>query len=234
MLISPIKPTLKRYWNLFVINSNISLLRAMQYESFFSLNLKGKILDFGGGKKAGYINLLEKKIDLKNYFSVNINNDMQPSFLISEMSKIPIPDDSYEIVFSLNTLEHVYNIDYSLSELYRVLKPGGELIISTPFLFRVHGCPNDYQRPTADWWDRKTRELNLKDVIIKPLIWDPQTAKFSISERGGVLGKTIKLSLGFFGLFYSFLKSGFQANHNNETSCYLSSIANGYIITARK
>lgn len=46
--------------------------------------------------------------------------------------EIPLPDASVDMVVSFETLEHLGDQDGQLSELRRVLRPGGLLVISTP------------------------------------------------------------------------------------------------------
>jgi SAM-dependent methyltransferase len=57
-------------------------------------------------------------------------------------------DASFDAVFLLEVLEHVATPDLAISEIYRVLAPGGVLVLSTPFLFEIHEAPHDYFRFT--------------------------------------------------------------------------------------
>jgi 2-polyprenyl-3-methyl-5-hydroxy-6-metoxy-1,4-benzoquinol methylase len=53
-------------------------------------------------------------------------------FLVGEASYLSFPDESFDIVTSLDVVEHVED-DYAfLSEVHRVLKPGGFCLITTP------------------------------------------------------------------------------------------------------
>src|SRR5262245_22487747 len=45
---------------------------------------------------------------------------------------LPFPDATFDVIVSLDYLEHVHDDDAAMSELWRVLKPNGRLIISTP------------------------------------------------------------------------------------------------------
>lgn len=45
---------------------------------------------------------------------------------------LPFPDSSFDVIVSLDYLEHVHDDDAAMSELWRVLKPSGRLLISTP------------------------------------------------------------------------------------------------------
>jgi SAM-dependent methyltransferase len=47
-------------------------------------------------------------------------------------SSFPFPDETFDAVISLATLEHIINIDHHLLELRRVLKPDGHLFLSVP------------------------------------------------------------------------------------------------------
>jgi SAM-dependent methyltransferase len=43
-------------------------------------------------------------------------------------------------------LEHVFNPDFFLSEINRVLKPGGRVLLTVPFVWDEHEQPNDFAR----------------------------------------------------------------------------------------
>ncbi len=50
----------------------------------------------------------------------------------AELSDLPLPDDSVDLVVSLQVIEHVWDVEAFLASLRRVLRPGGELVVSTP------------------------------------------------------------------------------------------------------
>jgi 2-polyprenyl-3-methyl-5-hydroxy-6-metoxy-1,4-benzoquinol methylase len=51
-----------------------------------------------------------------------------------DIEKFPLPfdDGCFDVVYCGEVIEHVFNPDFLLDELYRVLKPGGNCIITTP------------------------------------------------------------------------------------------------------
>ncbi|HEY0298237.1 MAG TPA: methyltransferase domain-containing protein [Arachidicoccus sp.] len=61
---------------------------------------------------------------------------------------IPLADESVSSVMLTEVLEHCPYPDKILQEIYRVLKPGGKLIYSVPFIFYLHESPYDFYRYT--------------------------------------------------------------------------------------
>lgn len=53
--------------------------------------------------------------------------------------------DSFEFVVCTEVLEHVVQPFGAVNEIFRILKPGGLVFVSTPFNFRIHG-------PLPDCW----------------------------------------------------------------------------------
>ena len=53
-----------------------------------------------------------------------------------------------------------------------------------PFLFRVHGSPEDYNRHTASWWERYLTSVGIdaETLEVHALVWDPAATAFSIVE----------------------------------------------------
>ncbi|MDB4949147.1 MAG: methyltransferase type 11 [Gemmatimonadetes bacterium] len=62
---------------------------------------------------------------------------------------LPFREGSFEGATVLMVLEHAERPDRILAEAFRVLAPGGRLMVSVPFAFPVHGFPHDFRRWTA-------------------------------------------------------------------------------------
>ncbi len=67
---------------------------------------------------------------------------------IADLSALPFPNASFDAVLNIVTLEHVREPLRVLSELARVLKPGGSLLLVAPQEWEVHQAPHDYFRYT--------------------------------------------------------------------------------------
>jgi SAM-dependent methyltransferase len=63
-----------------------------------------------------------------------------------------IPAERFDIVVCTEVLEHVLNPFAAVAEIRRVLKPGGLLLASSPFNFRIHGPLPDCWRFTEHGW----------------------------------------------------------------------------------
>jgi SAM-dependent methyltransferase len=55
-----------------------------------------------------------------------------------------IPDESYNVILCTGLLEHIPDPDRIIADMYRILKPGGRLIISASAVFSFHECPNNF------------------------------------------------------------------------------------------
>ena len=63
---------------------------------------------------------------------------------------LPIRTASVDGVLSIAVLEHLEKPLLMISEITRILKPGGVLYITVPFLYPFHAAPADYNRWTAE------------------------------------------------------------------------------------
>ncbi len=68
--------------------------------------------------------------------------DMHVDVYYMDLRKIA--PESYEVILCTGLLEHVPDPQRLIDELHRILKPGGELIISASAVFSIHEGPNDF------------------------------------------------------------------------------------------
>ena len=64
---------------------------------------------------------------------------MNGEFLEIDGNKLPFPDDYFDIVCSMGVLHHISNPRPMVDEIFRVLRPGGRLIV---MLYHRHGWKN--------------------------------------------------------------------------------------------
>ena len=64
--------------------------------------------------------------------------------IVSDIVAIPEPDGSFDAVVCTEVLEHVPDPIAALTEFHRLLRPGGELILTAPFCSLTHMAPYHY------------------------------------------------------------------------------------------
>lgn len=83
---------------------------------------------------------------------------------IQNLHDLDLPDGSVGSIITLDTLEHVEFPRKALSEMFRVLKPGGLLVMTSVFEFPIHGYPDDYWRFTPNAFKSLLREFTVSKV----------------------------------------------------------------------
>lgn len=161
-------PTLARWRHLTTAHPGQSMLRMLEYEKLARLKLSGRVLDMGGGRNARYLPLLPAGITVE---SVNIDPKIAPTHLVQPGQPLPLADNSFDAVICLNTLEHIYDALPVLHDLHRVVKPGGAVHVMVPFMFRIHGHPDDYVRATPSWWRESFARAGFRSLAFFPLVW---------------------------------------------------------------
>lgn len=107
--------------------------------------LAGRLLDVGCGSQP-YRSLFS----VDEYIGLDIDNDISRQRGIADYlydgNTFPFADESFDSVLCNQVLEHVFNPDEFLREIARVLKPGGKLLLTVPFVWDEHEQPYDYAR----------------------------------------------------------------------------------------
>lgn len=112
-------------------------------------HLKGKVLDVGCADRwvearcsagAQYIGL-DLPVTGKGLYAAVPD-------IFADAARLPLVDASVDAVVCLEVLEHVRHPGAALAEFARVLKQGGVMIFSMPFMYPIHDAPHDFQRLT--------------------------------------------------------------------------------------
>src|ERR1051325_8471088 len=87
---------------------------------------------------------------IKQYHAIDLpGNPLATTFVDVKTNQTNLDENSCDIVWSINVLEHVADPDNYLNECYRIMKPGGKLILSTHGQWIFHADPIDYGRWTS-------------------------------------------------------------------------------------
>ncbi|GIW65422.1 MAG: hypothetical protein KatS3mg093_401 [Candidatus Parcubacteria bacterium] len=124
-----------------------------------------KILDLG----CGYKPFKQFFSSSSEYIGIDFGAESAEPDIVLDLNiqKLPFFNDYFDIVIISETLEHLYNIHFVIREAVRVVKKGGLIFISTPFIFPEHGHPFDFFRYTAYFYDQIAKEYGLKIITLR-------------------------------------------------------------------
>ncbi len=109
---------------------------------------------------------LQEYVDKVDYKILDPIPDYNPD-IVGDIHDLPFADNSKEAILCLAVLEHVENPIKAVEELFRVLQPGGKLLIYVPFLFYYHadkGYYGDYWRFTHDTLEMFARPFSTHEI----------------------------------------------------------------------
>lgn len=113
-----------------------------------------RILDAGAGTQP-YRHLCSRLVyvaqDLAEYDGVGDGKGIQTGDrdyrkldIISDITKIPEPDNSFDAIMCSEVLEHIPSPEAAIQEFARLLKRGGHLFLTAPFCSLTHYAPYHY------------------------------------------------------------------------------------------
>lgn len=151
------------------------------------------IYEFGSFQVPGQKN----RADLRFFFAGKkyIGGDIQKGpgvDRVLDLHKIDLPDESVGSVLIIDTLEHVEDCRRALDEVYRILKPGGILVINSVMYFPIHNYPLDYWRFTPEAFKSLLSRFGVSIVEPVGLTDFPHTV-VGVAFKGKVPDETVKL-----------------------------------------
>ena len=94
-------------------------------------------------------------------------------------SRFPFEDKSFNALLCNQVLEHVFTPDLFIGELARVVKPGGRLMLTVPFIWDEHEQPYDFARYTS-FGLKAILERNGFRIVIQRRLLDDASVIFQI------------------------------------------------------
>ncbi len=171
-----------RYYYLIQLRKKIEFV----FGKYF--NFKDCVLaDYGCGNKP-YESVISPNI--KEYIGIDLKENPIADIHILPEGQVDLEDNKLDVVLSTQVLEHVVNPALYLSEAYRILKPGGHLVLSTHGYWMYHPDPTDFWRWTS---------AGLKKVV--------SDTGFEIEYFSGIIGRpAMGMQLVQDGLLFKFPK----------------------------
>lgn len=110
-------------------------------------NLTGTCVDLASGRNPSYQRYWQ--LDCGKIIRSEYDDKNKPDIVVDLNKKIVLADNFADNVFLFNALYILKNPEESLREVYRILKPGGKLFLSSPFVANEMPEPDDYFRFTS-------------------------------------------------------------------------------------
>ncbi len=111
----------------------------------FAHLVHGRLLDVGCGTKP-----YERFFHVDEYVGLDIESARSRASAAADQyydgHQFPFGDAAFDAVLCNQVLEHVFNPDEFVGEIHRVLKPGGRMVLTVPFVWDEHEQPFDYAR----------------------------------------------------------------------------------------
>jgi len=154
------------------------------------LNTSYKILDYGCGEgrvlkevKSMNPNATLYGVDV-SLVALNIARKSFKNLLfykVQEGGTIPLKDRTVDCILAIDVIEHVYDTEYMFNEFARILKPGGKILISTPYcgiiknlIIALVGFEKVYDPtgPHIRYFTKNSLTKCLNDIGCKSLQWE--------------------------------------------------------------
>jgi len=112
--------------------------------------LNGKCVDIGSGNSPYKQSILDK---VDSYIAIdkakvhkNMFQTSKEKFIDADIKDLPFDDASIDTIILTQVLEHIDEPYKAISEVSRILKKDGVLILSVPFIYQAHAVRYDYFR----------------------------------------------------------------------------------------
>lgn len=120
------------------------------------------IVDFGAGSKP-----YEPLFGAADYIGCDIDTDADVT--IEPGQPLPMAADTADAVVSFQVLEHVWDLDWYLSEARRLIGPDGVLLLSTHGTWPYHPHPTDFRRWTRSGLETEITERGFTIERVTPV-----------------------------------------------------------------
>lgn len=175
-----------------------SLARALFNSELRAFKAEGRVLDVGGGKHQDYLDI----ISIQNGASIEtvdiVLKEKNGHIVDFEVDALPFDNSVFDQVLVFNVLEHIYNYDFLVSQINRVIKDDGVVLGFVPFLVNYHPDPHDYFRYTKEALRMILSKNGFKDIFVNEVGRGP----FAVNYNNIMLSLPKFMRIMIFPIFY--------------------------------
>jgi SAM-dependent methyltransferase len=144
--------------------------------------IHGRVVDLGCGTAPYKKDILSVATEYIGVDWQNSHHEQANVDIFADLScRLPFADCYADTVTAFQVMEHLPEPGFFLSECYRILKPGGNLLITVPFMWHLHEAPHDYFRYTCyglEYLLKKNRFANIA-IAENTGFWQMWVLKFN-------------------------------------------------------
>ena len=161
---------------------------------------KGNLLDLGCGKAPLY---LIYKNHASNITCVDWDNSIHGhshlDFTMDLNEKLKFDNDQFDTIILSDVLEHIREPKNLMSEIFRILKNEGHLLMNIPFLYWLHEEPYDYQRFTKYALINLSKSSGFEIIALNEIGGAPEVTSDILqkSTYSGRLGRRVSSTIYF-------------------------------------
>lgn len=173
----------------------MSLSRNILTEWLSDIDIEGKkVLDAGCGPERYHVRNFVKG-EPEVYDTLDVDPEFEPTYEIDLNRQVKIPE-KYDIIFSIETFEHLYNPVNGAINIHNWLKDDGKFYFSAPFINPIHD-KWDMLRLTSEWWNTALMEVGFKNIVVYPReATEGQTDLWKFYDKEGLRMSKIRLKKG--------------------------------------
>jgi SAM-dependent methyltransferase len=113
-----------------------------------SLPRGARVLDAGAGM-APYRELFAHCDYVTHDWPASPHERAAQADVVADLRSLPVADGGFDAALCTEVLEHIATPVDAVSELRRVLRPGGRMLVTVPFVAQLHEEPHDHYRYTS-------------------------------------------------------------------------------------
>ncbi len=200
-----------------------------------------RVLDIGAGTcpyRSFFVHCDYKTHDFKKYKGIKLGNTKEYSKIDyeSDITSIPVPDKSFDVILCTEVLEHIPEPIEALREMARILRRGGQLLITAPLGSGLHQTPYHYYGGyTPQWYKHflpkfglQVKEISPNGGFFKLLAQECARVAWTLPQHKHLHGNNVELIRQLFGERLP------RYLYALDEQCFIDQFTVGYHIEAEK